>query len=387
MLLAARRYDNGQAVEIEVEGERIVGLGPTEPRDDLPWVAPGLVDLQVNGFGGHEFTSASLTAEHVRQISVALDEFGITRYCPTVTTHAFDVLHHALHTLASACEQLPVVQDRVAGFHLEGPYISGEEGPRGAHPVEHCRPPNWDEFCRLQEAAGGKIRLVTLAPEYDGSPRFIERLVSSGVVVAIGHTGAKLQQIRDAVTAGARLSTHLGNGAHGRLRRHPNYIWDQLAADQLWASLIVDGHHLPPEVVKCFVRAKTPSRCVLISDIVGLAGLPPGEYPNSGLGAVEVLDDGRLVVAGQRQYLAGASLPLLHGVTNVVRFAEVSLREAMDMASRLPAQLLGLPRVELQSGSLADLILFDLPRNHDPIGIRQTIRSGRCCYERDASAR
>src|SRR5206468_8402774 len=131
------------------------------------------------------------------------------------------------------------------------------------------------------------------------SPSFIERAVASGVVVAIGHTKATGDQIRAAVDAGATLSTHLGNGAHPLIRRHPNYIWEQLAEDRLMASLIVDGHHLPPSVVKSMVRAKTPARCVLVSDITALGGMPPGRY-SGGLGDLEVLESGKLVLADQR---------------------------------------------------------------------------------------
>src|SRR5436305_1458777 len=134
----------------------------------------------------------------------------------------------------------------------------------------------WAEFCWLQEAAGTRIRLVTLAPEHENALPFIEQLVRSGVVVALGHTAASAARIREAIAAGARLSTHLGNGSHAMLPRHDNYIWEQLAADNLWASIIVDGHHLPPSVVQSIVRCKTPSRLLLTCDASPLAGLPPG---------------------------------------------------------------------------------------------------------------
>src|SRR5690606_36313484 len=155
-----------------------------------------------------------------------------------------------------------------------------------------------------QDAAEEAIRLLALSPEHEGSDAFIANAVQSGVLIAIGHTQATSDQIRSAVDAGARMSTHLGNGAHPMLRRHPNYLWDQLAEDRLTASLIVDGHHLPPAVVKTFVRAKGAERCVLVSDVTGMAGMPPGRYDQTSIGPVEVLEDGRLVVAGQRQYLA-----------------------------------------------------------------------------------
>jgi N-acetylglucosamine-6-phosphate deacetylase len=198
--------------------------------------------------------------------------------------------------------------------------------------------------------------LVTLAPELDGAAAFIRRLADSGVIVSLGHTAAESHSIRAAVNAGARLSTHLGNGAQRMLRRHPNYIWDQLAEDRLTATLIADGHHLPPEVLKTFVRAKTPERVILVSDVSCMAGLPPGRYSTQ-LCDLEILADGRLVLAGQDQLLAGAARPLLAGIANMVRSAGVDLLTAVEMASRRPAELLGLKPRELAAGEPADFLL------------------------------
>jgi N-acetylglucosamine-6-phosphate deacetylase len=268
---------------------------------------------------------------------------------------------------------------------LEGPYLSPEDGPRGAHRLEAIRPPDIDEFLHLQDAAGGRIRLLTLAPEQAGAPAFIERLVRDGVVVAIGHTAADTSAIRTAVDAGARLSTHLGNGSHGQLPRHRNYIWDQLAEDRLLASLIADGHHLPAAVIKTFVRAKGPQRCILVSDLAGMAGMPPGRYRDTSLGDVEVLDDGRLMVGGQRQMLAGASLPIGNGVANVMRFAGVTLEQAVAMASTRPAELIGADVVRIEPGAPADLVQFDLAGadGQQPLGelqVRATIHHGEVVF-------
>jgi N-acetylglucosamine-6-phosphate deacetylase len=186
------------------------------------------------------------------------------------------------------------------------------------------------------------------------------------------------------VDAGASMSTHLGNGSHANLQRHPNYVWDQLAEDRLVASLIADGHHLPPAVVKCLVRAKSPERVILISDVTGLAshsGTEPGQYTDSCLGAVEVLDDGRVVVAGQRDYLAGAIQPLRVGVANVMRFAQVDLATAINMASIRPAEMLGLQQDRFASGTKADLIQFEMSESeHASIRILATFNAGQCVY-------
>ena len=397
MEFQARRYDTGQMIRLRISDDRIAQCEPVECEPvecepvecepvqgepvecEYPWVAPGLVDLQVNGFGGQDFTDPRLTVEQVERISVALDSGGVTRYLPTITTHGHDVLLHALATIARASRESSEVARRAAGIHVEGPYISTEDGPRGAHPLAHCRPPDWDEFQRFQEAAEGRIRILTMSPEYEGSAPFIRRVADSGVIVAIGHTAASGEQVRAAVEAGARMSTHLGNGAHGQIRRHPNYIWDQLADDRLTASLIADGHHLPAAVLKTFVRAKTAERCVLVSDITGMAGMPPGSYEYPSLGAVEVLEDGRLVIPGQRQLLAGAALPLSVGIANVMRMAEVDLKTAIEMAAVRPAEMIGLTPSNLESGNRADLVVFDLPVD-EPMRVRATILAGRLVH-------
>jgi N-acetylglucosamine-6-phosphate deacetylase len=361
--ISGRHYQSRRPVVLEIEHGRIAAVRalpePASGQPRLPWIAPGFVDLQSNGYGGQEFSSPELTSEKVAEIARKQAAFGVTQFCPTVTTAGFETIAHSLRTIGAACDRYADVAHAVAGIHLEGPYISAEEGPRGAHPLEHCRAAEWDEFQRFQEAAGGRIRILTLAVEDPESPKFIARVVQSGVVVAIGHTSANSAQIRAAVDAGASFSTHLGNGAHRMLRRHPNYIWDQLAEDRLLASLIVDGHHLPAEVVQTIARAKTPERCILVSDLSGLAGLPTGRYATQ-MCELEILPDGRLVIAGQDQLLAGASQPIGVGIANVMRFAGVDLAMAVAMASQHPAQLLGRRPGSLTPGDAADVTLFVL---------------------------
>ncbi len=359
MQLIARRYDTGLPVQLEIAGEKLAGITPCadQPAERLPWIAPGLIDLQMNGYGGQWFSDRDLTPEKVARVVHTMDAFGVAQFCPTVITESFDVLAHAMRTIVATCDQSPEIARQIAGIHLEGPYISPKDGIRGAHPLQHCRKPDWDEFKRLQEAADGRIRILTMSVEFDRSPEFIRHVADSGVVVSIGHTAAEPDQIRAAVDAGARMSTHLGNGSAATLHRHRNYLWPQLADDRLTAGLIADGHHLPAEVVKTFVRAKTPERCILVSDMSGMAGLPPGRYDNK-LCESEILPDGRLVVAGQRETMAGASLPIGTGIANVMRFAGVTLRQAVAMAVDNPAKLLGIKAVGLQPGEPA--VLFDL---------------------------
>ncbi|MBV9122020.1 MAG: N-acetylglucosamine-6-phosphate deacetylase, partial [Planctomycetes bacterium] len=172
---------------------------------------------------------------------------------------------------------------------------------------------------------------------------------------------------------GARLSTHLGNGAHALLPRHPNYIWDQLAADELWASIICDGHHLPAAVVRCLVRVKTPARTILTCDAGSLAGLPPGRYRDWEQ-EFEVLASGKIVIPGT-EYLAGSGVFTDTCVGNVIRFAGIRLHEAVDMAGARPRELLGLSPRRLQPGDPADLVLFDWKEEGD-FRVRTTLIGG-----------
>jgi N-acetylglucosamine-6-phosphate deacetylase len=377
MLIRARHFTTAEPVEIAIDGGRITSVGPPTdaPADaSADWVAPSFFDIQVNGCHGISFNSEKLTAEEIRRVADVCRAHGTGGFCPTLITGSTAALTHGFSTLARACEADADLSRTMPAYHLEGPYIAAEDGPRGAHPREHVRPPDWDEFRRWQDAAGGRIRLVTLAPEHDGALRFIERLAAAGIVVSIGHTAASPECIRDAIKAGARLSTHLGNGAHGTLPRHPNYIWEQLAADELWASVIADGHHLPAAVLKSILRVKTPARTILISDASSLAGLPPGRYQIWG-NEFEVRPEGKVVLPGTG-FLAGAAVFLDACLSHIVRLGVAGLRDAVEMASERPRELLGLPVPGIHDGADADLVLFDWAPNDGDTVIRTVVSGG-----------
>lgn len=360
MILRGRHYATNQKIDVVCRDGRIdsiatAGDGPAG--QEASFIAPALFDLQINGCQGHGYSSPHLTLEQVRQIVVVCRRHGIAGQLATLVTNSFEALQHGFATLRQAREMDPAIAEAIPGFHLEGPYISPDDGPRGAHARAHVRKPDWNEFQRLQEAAGGRIRLVTLAPEHDGALPFIERLVRESVVVAIGHTAASGQRIREAIVAGARLSTHLGNGSHAVLPRHDNYIWEQLAADELWASFIPDGHHLPASIVKTIVRVKSPARAIITCDASSLAGSPPGRYTQWDM-ELEVLPGGKVVVPGT-PFLAGSGVFTDECVAKTVSMAGVSLADAIDMASARPCELLGLPIPRLAVGAPAKLMLFD----------------------------
>jgi N-acetylglucosamine-6-phosphate deacetylase len=338
-------------------------------------ILPGFIDIQVNGFGGYDLNREGVTEEDVAGVVRALWVCGVTRFCPTICTESHERMIAALGTIARACDQHPWIERAVLGVHVEGPYISPEDGPRGAHPRRHVRVPAWDEINTFQAAAGGRICMVTLAPELPGAIEIIERLLGNGIIPAIGHTAAGRADLLSAVRAGARISTHLGNGSHAMIPRHHNYIWEQLALDDLWASLIVDGHHLPPAVVKVFVRAKGPQRCVLTSDAVWLAGLTPGVYQLLDH-TVELTPERKVQLIGT-PYLAGSAIDLATAVGNAVAFAGVSLDQAVQMASRHAAQLLGRPDIGgLTPGQAADVVVASWDVEAARLEVLQTIVGG-----------
>jgi N-acetylglucosamine-6-phosphate deacetylase len=294
---------------------------------------PGLFDLQVNGFAGVDFNGADLTADRAAEALDRLRRTGVTRALPTLITSSFERFAANARVLGR------MTQEAIAGIHMEGPYISPEEGPRGAHPREHVRAATTDDFRRRQDAACGRIALVTLAPEVPGVLPLIEHLAASGVRVAIGHTAADPATIAEAIRAGATLATHLGNGCAQMLPRHPNVIWELLAADGVCASLIVDGHHLPPATVKAMVRAKGAGRTLLVTDATAAAASPPGRHRLGGL-ECDADERGRVALAGT-PYLAGSALTMPEAIANTVRFTGLSLDEVLPMASTLPASYLG----------------------------------------------
>jgi N-acetylglucosamine-6-phosphate deacetylase len=366
MRIQARNYRTGQLCEIVWQDGVIRSLGepgPSPPDVRAGWVSPALFDLQINGGGGVNFSSLQLTTEDVCRVVELCCTHGIAGFCPTLITQSEQALKHAFQILCQARRQSKSIARAIPVFHLEGPYIAQEDGARGAHPLAHVRSPNWDEFQSLQDAAEGSIRLVTLAPELPDCLRFIEKLVDSACVVAIGHTAATPSIIRDAVHAGARLSTHLGNGSHALLPRHENYLWEQLDQDGLWASIISDGSHLPASLVRTFLKVKTPGRIILTCDASSLAGLPPGDY-REWEQDLRITEEGKIIVRNSG-FLAGSWLFTDACVSRFLQMTGLDLATGIDLASSQPRKLLGLPREELDVGAKTELMLFEWERGGD----------------------
>jgi N-acetylglucosamine 6-phosphate deacetylase (EC 3.5.1.25) len=380
MLLRGRDYRTLDPIELYMcEGLLAEVRSLPEPDNDLI-LAPGLVDLQVNGFQGVDFNHFPFSEQDVLNATHALWQQGVTSFMPTVITAQPGEIAQALQRLASACEHYSDVALAVPGFHLEGPFLSPEDGPRGAHPREAICAPDVFLFESWQRAAQQRIGLLTLSPEWPQSSELIQHCVKQQVRVAIGHTSASAAQIHDAVLAGASLSTHLGNGAHLQLPRHPNYIWQQLAEDALAATLIADGDHLPAEVLKVFLRAKG-EQALLVSDVTCFAGQPPGIYDSAIGGRVQLSAEGRLSMADAPQLLAGSARGLLDGVNFLLRQQLASLQQAIEMASIRPARQLDLPQQHgLAPGAPADVLLLK-PQPDGGVALFACLKQGKKVWQ------
>lgn len=345
------------------------------------YVAPGWIDLQVNGFAGVDYNRPDMQHIEIARSLQVLFATGVTRFYPTVITGPQDDMQQALRNLTRARASIPG-GEAMDGFHVEGPHICPEDGPRGAHPLHCVRKPDLDEYHRWQEATENRVRIVTLSPEWPEATRYIENITAEGVVASIGHTNASAQQIADAVSAGATLSTHLGNGAHFSMRRHPNYIWEQLAEDRLMAGFIVDGVHLGKSFLKTALRAKGVERSVLVTDASTPAGALPGRY-QLGEQAIDLTEDYRVVLAGTDR-LAGSALRMDRGIENLMKLAGLGLADAVRMATTNAARAGGVPARAggVTPGERADLVQFQFVPDGKRIEVTSTWVSGKCVYSR-----
>jgi len=346
--------DRGLIASVE-EGST-VSHGTTA--EDLPYICPGFIDLQINGYAGIDYSGSRLETASIEALVRAIAASGTVRHLATIITAPCARISANCRAIFTAAKASPLVRTAVAGIHVEGPFISPDDGPRGAHDRAYVRHPDYGEFREWQDAAGGMIRVLTLAPEWDGALEFIERVAADGVIVAIGHTAASPQRIREAVGAGARLSTHLGNGCHKLLPRFSNYLWEQLGDDRLAASIIADGFHLPDSILRVFARAKGSERLILVSDVAFLAGNSPGIH-SWGDVRVEVHPDGHLGLAGT-EFLAGAGHLLDRCVARFVAATGTPVQQTVELCTANPARLVGLPRsaVEFVPGEPASLTRF-----------------------------
>jgi N-acetylglucosamine-6-phosphate deacetylase len=364
--------------------ERVKDLKESKPL----YIAPGLVDIQINGHssvsfslegaGDTEAAKGKLNSGDVKKVTEALWKEGVTTYLPTLTTNSRELLARNIAVLEKSMKD-PSNMGSIAGLHLEGPYISPVDGYRGAHPKEHVRKPDWNEMVEFHKMAGGKILIITVAPEVEGAFEFIRKCRELGIVVSLGHHNGSSEIVRQAIDYGAGLATHLGNGCASTINRHYNPIWPQLADDRLMISIIADGFHLPPDVLKVFYRIKGPEHIAITSDITSYAGLPAGLYKIDTGETIEKTAEGNLRFSGQAGGLYGSATPLYRAVGHMMKVTGCSLENSIQMTSTNAARLLNLDdRGLIVPGKRADIVLFSL--DDFSMKIHQTYVTGNLVY-------
>ncbi|GAA4611835.1 N-acetylglucosamine-6-phosphate deacetylase [Actinoallomurus liliacearum] len=369
MRISGRDPASGRTLCVSVEDGRIGAITEADGPTEL-WLAPGLVDLQVNGFAGHDVNAADVDEATVTALVSALRRVGTTTVVPTIVTAPEERIRAALSAIARARGADPLVARAIPYVHVEGPFLSAEDGPRGVHDARYLRPADLEELRRW----GDLVRMVTISPHDEAAIDFIAHATRRGVRCAIGHTHATPEQITRAIDAGAELATHLGNATYTMLPRHPNHLWTQLADDRLHAGFIADGHHLPADTFRVMLRAKGVERSHLVSDATALAGMPPGRYRTPVGGEVELSADGRLSYVGT-PLLAGASRSLADGVATAITMAGLPLATGLRLATANPGRFVG-GRGLLRPGRPADLIAFAWRPGDTTLDIREVLVAG-----------
>lgn len=343
--------------EAAYDGERLSSLAcidPTHAEDRCAWITPGLFDLQVNGIRGIDFTDPGVTVDLLAEADGFLLAKGVSRYLATIITRDAPTIEAVLARFAEARRRGAI--PGAAGIHLEGPYLSPEDGYRGVHQLRFVRDPDPAELERFQRISGGFIQVVTIAPERPNAEAFIRAAVAMGIRVAMGHTAATSAQTARAADAGLTLSTHLFNGCAQLVDRHANVLYAQLAEDRLWGCFIADGHHVPMPALRVGLRAKGWRHAILVSDITRFSGLPDGVYEMEGR-SVEVRDGGVFVTGSP--LLSGAARTLDEDVALLARDDELGIERCLLMATAHPAAALGDPAwADLAAGRRGPLVVF-----------------------------
>lgn len=354
--------EDGRIAEVT---RRTDGWALPAPIRDVPIVAPGFIDLQVNGGFGIEIGAAPAS---VAALAARLPETGVTSWLPTVITSSAAFYRELLATADRALADTGGA--RPLGFHLEGPYLAPAR--KGAHRAAWMDAADDALFADL--LGGDALRLMTLAPERPGALDCIRRLRDRGVVVSLGHTDATVETFTAGIDAGATVATHLYNAMSPFGHRDPGAIGAALTDDRITVGLIADGIHSHPAALRLAFRAKGPDRIALVTDMMAAAGMPPGTYP---LGDQTVTTDGVAARLADGT-LAGATLRMDAAVRNAVAWTGATAAEAIRMATETPANVLGRADLgRLVAGNPADLVLLT-----DDLQVVATLVGGRTVYAR-----
>jgi N-acetylglucosamine-6-phosphate deacetylase len=308
---------------------------------------PGLVDLQVNGYNGVDFSAPALTEKGFISACRGLLATGTTAFLPTIITSPDAVYEQNLPIMAKALRR-PEFRGRLLGIHVEGPFISPKEGARGAHNADWIRKGDVNYLRQLLAWADDSVKLLTIAADVDEAEQLARYAAGRGIAVALGHQMALEDDLERLVRAGAVAITHLGNGVPAVLPRHNNPIWAGLANDNLVATIITDGHHLPPSMIKTIIRTKGPERCVVISDASSLAGFGPGRYET--LGHRVILEPGGRLHDPKTGYLCGSGATMLGCMNHLASLNLLGTDQLVAVGFHNPLRLIGLDPKDVAPG-------------------------------------
>ena len=344
--ILGHHYATGKPVRVAWKDGVIAAVEPTSVAPtDSPWIAPALVDLQVNGFAGVDFQRDDLTLDQLLIAVGGLRAAGCGRFLLTLITDDWARLLARLRHLRSLRSTSVELRHAIAGWHIEGPFLSAEPGFRGAHDPQWMRDPTAEDIRELRQCTENDPVLLTLAPERHGALDAIRLASSRGIKVSLGHTNASLETLQLAVAAGAVAFTHLGNGCPRELDRHDNILWRVLdllrpAGSGLYVSLIPDAIHVSPALFR-LVHRELGDWIFLVSDAMAAAGAPPGRYPLGGL-ELEVGADRVVRFPGSSNF-AGSALRPDEGVVRAAKMLGCDWQKVWKQFSEVPARLMDLP--------------------------------------------
>ena len=337
--LIARHYATGQPVRLRWADKRILAIDSTNQSPDSWWLAPPLIDLQINGFAGIDFQQDDLTADDLLRATRGLRAAGCTKYLLTLITDDWPRLMARLRRFRQLRAESDELRHAIAGWHIEGPFLSPEPGFCGAHNPEVMCDPKPEHIRELRATAGDDPLLLTLAPERKGAINAIEQAVSLGIKVSLGHTNASAQRLREAVSAGAAAFTHLGNGCPRDLDRHDNILWRVFEIEGLMVSLIPDAIHVSPALFRLVHKTLHANSIYYTTDAMAAAGAPPGRYKLGHLQLVVGAD--QVVRLPGKPNFAGSALEPMEGILRAAHMLQCSWQEVWPRFSEAPARLMG----------------------------------------------
>ena len=325
------------------------------------WIAPGVVDLQINGYAGVDFQQDNVSADDLHRAARGLSEAGCTRFLLTIITDKWEKMLHRLQHYRKLRAQSPLLQSAIAGWHIEGPFLSDKPGFAGAHDASVMLDPLPDHIHELRKFAGDDLVLLTLAPERLEAIAAISLATSLGIKVSLGHTNAPHKRLLQAIKAGAVGFTHLANGCPRELDRHDNILWRMFETKGLTISLIPDGFHVSAPLFRLIHRVIGGESLYYTTDAMAAAGAPPGRYTIGRL-TVEVAEDGIVRQPGSPLF-AGSALSPVDGAFRASEMLDRPWQETWRRLSDAPAQLMGLP-FGLQVGQPATFCVLEVtPEN------------------------